>query len=169
MAAELDVLIEQLEELLASGTVAPDDALELASVAGMVSRLGAEGHESLQRAVEWRDGPGQELLDVAFESFKAEVVLGELEGVLDPDADEVAVEEALYEVDEVIAAAIWCGRRAAVKSLASEADRLVRQVPEPFAQVADLGLSMARLPVVGMDYDLYAFWMAVADAGTLAG
>ena len=96
MAAELDVLIEQLEELLASGTVAPDDALELASVAGMVSRLGAEGHESLQRAVEWRDGPGQELLDVAFESFKAEVVLGELEGVLDPDADEVAVEEALY-------------------------------------------------------------------------
>ena len=71
------------------------------------------------------------------------MVLGELEGVLDPDADEVAVEEALYEVDEVIAAAIWCGRRAAVKSLASEADRLVRQVPEPFAQVADLGLSMA--------------------------
>ena len=169
MAAELDVLIEQLEELLASGTVAPEDALEVASVAGMVSRLGAGGHESLQRAVEWCDGPGQELLDLAFEHFKADVVIGELEGVLDPEADEVAVEEALYEVDEVIAAAIWCGRRAAVKSLASEADRLVRQVPEPFAQVADLGLSMARLPAVGMDYDLYAFWMAVVDAGTLAG
>lgn len=162
MAAELDVLLEQLEELLGEGAFDSDDALELAHVAGLVARADAD-HEALVKANEWRAGPGAELIEDAFDRFEAAEVLQSLEEVLTPDADEETVEEALYDVDEAIAAALWCGRRDAVVGLAAEADRLIRQVPEPFAQVADLGVSMARQPAVGLEYDLYAFWMAVAD------
>ncbi|TNE85763.1 MAG: hypothetical protein EP330_24305 [Deltaproteobacteria bacterium] len=164
MVAELDVLLEQLEELLGQGAFDAEDALELAAVAGMAARLD-ESHEAVKRAVEWREGPGEELLTDAFDHFEGDEILNALEAVLTPDADEEAVEEALFELDEVVAAALWCGRRDAVSQIANEAERLIRQVPEPFAQVSDLGVSMARLPAVGMSYDIYGFWMAVADAG----
>ncbi|MCO4746731.1 MAG: hypothetical protein KC912_18190 [Proteobacteria bacterium] len=163
MVAELDVLIEQLEELLGEGAFDSDDALEVAAVAGLVARIGTD-HEVLEQAVAWRDGPGQELISDGFDRLEVTDIIEALEAVLRPDAEEEVVEEALYEVDELIASAVWCGRRDAVAGVAAEVERLIRQVPEPFAQVADLGVSMARQPAVGLEYELYAFWMAVADA-----
>lgn len=162
---ELEVLVEQLDELLGEGSFDYEDALEVASVAGLVVRLKSD-HEVMIRANEWRDGPAEELLSDAFDRFEYAEILAGLEAVLSPDAEEETVEEALYEVDEAIAAALWCNRRDAVRDLAIEADRLIRQIPEPFSQVADLGVAMARLPAVGLEYEVYAFWMAVADAGS---
>lgn len=163
MTAELDVLIEQLDELLGEGAFEADDALEIAAVAGMAARLDPDP-EAMKKAEEWRAGPGAELLTDAFDRLEIAEILSGLEAILRPDAEEEAVEEALFELDEVIAAAVWCGRSDAVSQLAAEADRLIRQIPEPFAQVADLGRAMARKPAVGLSYELYAFWMAVADA-----
>lgn len=164
MAAELDVLLEQLDELLGEGAVDADDALELAAVAGMAARLDAS-HDAVKRAVEWRDGAGADLLSEAFDRLEAGEILQSIEAVLSPEASEEAVEEALFELDEVVAAGLWCNRRDAISQVANEAERMIRMVPEPFAQVADLGVTMARLPAVGMAYDVYGFWMAVADAG----
>jgi hypothetical protein len=164
MVAELDVLLEQLEELLGQGVVDADDALEVAAVAAMAARLDGD-HPSVKRAVEWRDGPGAELVETAFDQLESAEILQSLEAVLTPDASEEAVEEALFELDEVIAAGLWCGRRDAIRQLADEAEKMIRFVPEPFQQVSDLGVTMARMPAIGMAYDVYGFWMAVADAG----
>lgn len=161
---ELEVLIEQLDELLGEGAVDADDALEVAMVAGLASRLGAS-REVLAPAEAWRDGPGRALLDEAFDTLELEEVLGGIDAVLDGAASEEEVEEALYELDELVAAAVWCGRAADVRDAARDVARTIRQVPEPFAPLADLGVSMARLPSVGQDWDVYEYWMAVADAG----
>jgi len=163
---ELEVLIEQLDELFGEGAVDADDALEIAMVAGLAARLGA-GPEVMAPVEAWRDGPGRELLDQAFDELELDDVLGGIDAVLDGSASEEDVEEALYEVDELVAAAIWSGRTDAVSQVAAEVARTIRQIPEPFAPLADLGVSMARLPAVGRDWELYEYWMAVADAGRL--
>lgn len=162
--SELSVLIEQLEELLASGIDDADDALEVAIVAGLAARLGA-AHEALDEAKQWREAGGDELLDEAFAELDLDEIIDGIEGVLDGQADEEQVEEALYELDDVVAAAVWCGRSAAVRDAAQEIARVIRQVPDPFAPLADFGAQMARLPAVAAHLELYEYWLAVADAG----
>lgn len=161
---ELEVLIEQLDELLGEGAFDADDALEIATVAGLAARLGA-GPDVTGPAEAWRDGPGRELVDEAFDTIELEEVVAGVDAVIHANASEEEVEEALYELDELVAAAVWCGRTAAVLDAAREVARTIRTVPEPFAPLADLGVSMARLPAVGQDWDVYEYWMAVADAG----
>lgn len=160
---EQEVLSEQLDELLGEGAVDADDALEIAMVAGMLDRLGTPP-DRLAAAVAWRDGPGRELLDEAFDELELDELIEAIDGVLGGDADEDQVEEVLYDFDEVVAAAIWAGKGGVVRRAAHEVAQTIRQVPDPFAPLADVGSSMARLPAVGAHYDLYAFWMAVADA-----
>ena len=60
MRSELDVLLEQLEELLAEPVVDEEDALELAIVAGSVARLGGDPM-ALEPAEAWRKGDGAEM------------------------------------------------------------------------------------------------------------
>jgi len=164
MQRELDVLVEQLDELLGGPVVDEDDALELATVAGLAARLGATS-EQLADANLWRDGVGQELLRETWDAVDAAPILEELEGVLSGDATDEQVEEALFDLDDLVAAAAWCGRRDAVRATAREAASLVRTVPDVFVSLADLAVELAKLPTVARDLDLYDYWLAVADAG----
>lgn len=162
MSVELDVLIQQLDELLTEPAVDAEDALEIACVAGLASRLDAPA-TALADAVGFRDGVGKELLEQAFVELDVEELLGELDGVLS-DATPEQVEDALSDIDDVVAAAIWCGQRKTVKELAKRTAKTVRDVPEAFAPLADFAIDIAKLPAIARDFDLYDYWLAVADA-----
>ncbi len=167
MQRELDVLVEQLDELLAGPIVDDDDALEVATVAGLAERLGAT-REQLAEATVWRDGVGRDLLRETWDVVDAAPILEEIEGVTGGGATDDQIEEALYDLDDLVAAAVWCGRRDAVRAAAREAASLVRAVPDVFVPLGDLAVQLAKLPTVARDLDLYDYWLAVADAAHAA-
>jgi hypothetical protein len=163
MQRELDVLVEQLDELLAEPIVDADDALEVATVAGLAARLGATA-EQLADVNAWRDGLGQELLRETWEEVDATPILEELDAVTGGGATDEQVEEALFDLDDLVAAAVWCGRRDAVRTAAREGAKIVRGIPDVFVPLADLATELAKLPTVARDLDLYDYWLAIADA-----
>jgi hypothetical protein len=160
---ELDVLVGQLDELLGAGAVDVSDALEIATCAGLAERLGATG-EQLAGARSWRAGSGQLLLDELWEEVEVAPLVEEVDGLLGADADDDVLEEAVFDFDDLVAAAVWCGRRAVVAAAASEVAQTIRMAPEVFAPLAPYGQQMARLRAVGEDLDLYDYWLALADA-----
>lgn len=167
MKQELDVLLEQLDELLADPILDADDALEVAIVAGLAARLSA-APERMKDAVEWRDGAGKELLDETWDQVDLEPLLEALDACTGGDMTDEQVEEALYDVDDVIAAAIWCRRHSVVKSAARRASAIIREIPDPFAPLAADAVGLLPLPEVAADLDLYDYWLAVADAPRIA-
>lgn len=166
MAQELDTLIEQLDELVEEGALDASDALEIAIVGGLCARLGAPASE-LVDAVAFRDGPGQELLVEAFENIEYDELIAFIES-FGPEHDASEIEEGLYDVDEIIAAAIWCGQEQAVRAMAARVADYVRMVPEIFAPLSEDGTDMVRMESVGRHYDLYDFWFAVSVASRAA-
>jgi hypothetical protein len=160
---ELKVLVEQLDEMLGGDILDGDEALELCQVAGMISRLDSTA-PALARAVAWRDGDGAELVEDGWDFFDAVEMLDALESAAGGDLDAHGLEELLFDVDEAIAAAVWCAQQSAVQELAEEFARVIRQHPERFAKVSSLGGQMARLPAIGAEQQLYDFWFAAADA-----
>lgn len=168
MQQELDVLVEQLDELLGSPIVDPDDALEVAIVAGLAHRLGAPP-ATLADAIAWRDGDGADLLEETWLQVDLEPLLEEVEACTGGGRTDEQVEEALFEVDDVIAAALWCGRRDVARDACRQLASTVREVPDVFASLSDLGSQLARLPAVADDLGLYDYWFAVADAARVSG
>jgi hypothetical protein len=148
---------------MGEGIVDAEDALELADLAELATRLGGKG-EVLDRAVEWRQG-GRDLLAQAFDELDLDEVLTGIDGVLEGGVEVEIVEEALYELDDVVAAAVWAGQRTAVRKAALAVAKTIREVPEPFAPLAEYASQMARSPAIAADLDLYEYWLAVADAG----
>jgi hypothetical protein len=163
MQRELDVLVEQLDELLGEPIVDEDDALEIATVAGLAHRLGAS-KEQLAGAIAWRDGAGVDLVRETWDAVDAAPILEELDGITGGGATDEQVEEALFDLDDLVAAAVWCGRRDAVRAAAREASKIVRGIPDVFVPLADLAVELAKLPTVARDIDLYDYWLAIADA-----
>lgn len=166
MREELDIVTEQLEELLAGPLLDADDVLELATLAGTLQRLGGENH-ALEDVVAWRDSEeGQEQWIEAFEGADIDALVEWIDNL--DAAEEAEVEEALSDFDDLVVGAVWCGLRASVLEAAKTVAKSIRAVPDPFAQIADLGSVMARLPGVGQDLELYDYWLAVAEAGAWA-
>ncbi len=160
---ELDVLVTQLDELLGAGAVDVSDALEIATCAGLAERLGAPP-DRLEAARVWRAGPGQLLIDELWEQVEVEPLVEEVEGMLGADAEDDELEEAVFDFDDLVAAAVWCGQRGRVASAAREVAETIRMAPEVFAPLAPYGQQMARLRAVGEDLDLYDYWLALSDA-----
>lgn len=160
---ELEVLIEQLDELITGDIEDAEDAMEIAVVAGLADRLGATP-EQLAEAVAWRDGAGGAFLDEAWRDVDLDGVLEALDACTGGDVDPEDVEEILFDLDDVIAAAVWCGREANVRKAARDAAATVRSVPEPFAPFAADAREVMSLRSVGERYDLYDFWAAVIEA-----
>ncbi len=160
---ELEVLVEQLDELLADGARDVSDALELATVAGLAARLGA-APDVLAKAEAWRDGDGAELVEVLWDEIDLEALTGEIDGCLTGEAEDLQIEEALSDFDDVVAAATWCGKREVVLEAARDVAKTIRDAPGTFAGIIEAGTQMARLPAIGNDLGLYDYWFAVADA-----
>ena len=165
---ELNVLIEQLDELLSEGVDNAEDAFEVAVCAGTAARLD-DRHPAVVQAAAWRDGAGADLLREAFEEVDLDALLDNFEAVFAGDVPDEDVEEALYELDDVVAAAIWCRRSDVVRSTAAQVARSIREIPDPFVFLADFGRTMARSRAVAQHLDIYDYWLAIADAKALAG
>jgi len=159
---ELEVLVEQLDDLVAEGARDVSDALEVATVAGLAARLGAAS-EVLASAEAWREGAGAELLEILWEEIDLEALTGEVDACLSGEAEDVEIEDAISDFDDVVAAAVWCGKRALLVAAAQEVARTIRCAPGSFAGIAEAGSQMARLPAVGKDLGLYDYWFALAD------
>ena len=164
---EARLLLEQLEEALDEGPEDEEDALEVAMLAGLATRLGERG-PVLDRAADWREGPGRAHLAEAWRLLDADALLEALEDCVDGAGGPDAVGEALSDLDEVVAAAIWAGRPEGLAALAKEAERTVRAVPEAFASASQLASDRMRLRGVVEELELYGFWLAVAEAETWA-
>jgi hypothetical protein len=130
--------------------------------------LGVSSAVASGEAEAWRAAAGRDLLAEVWEELDVDALLEAIDAAATNELPEEEVEEALYDVDEVIAAAVWAGRPAAVRRLAAETAKTLRDVPERFAPLADVGIAMARLPAVGRDADVYDYWFALADAGKWA-
>ncbi len=165
-ATELEVLVDQLDELLTGGIEDEDDAIELAVVAGLAARLGAPA-DVLASAVQWRDGPGAGLLADAWP-------LVDLDGLVEAIDDASAgappaiAEEAVFDFDDVICAAAWCGQRDRVRPTAVAVARTIRTIPDAFAPLASEASDLLRLQAVALDLDLYDYLVAVAEAAAWA-
>ncbi len=160
--SELNILLEQLEELLHDPILDGSDALEIAIVAGLAERLGAE-QSALQGSVDWRDGEGKELLDEGFASLDLNELVAAVDGLVGGDEEEV--EEALSDFDDVVAACLWCGKGEHVREASKKVSLSIRQIPETFGCLASMGSSISALPAVGQNREIYDYWLAVAEAG----
>ena len=165
MKRELEVLVEQLEELLISPIVDEDDALEVAIVAGLAYRLGAEPAQ-LAGANAWRDGAGADLLASTWEQIDLEPLVQAVDDCTGGGRSEVEVEEAVYDVDDVIAAAVWGGQGDLVRGPARELAQIIRGVPDVFTPVSEIAGQMAATPAVAEHLGLYDYWLALADAAS---
>ena len=162
---EMEVLLEQLDELLHEPILSGEDALEVAIVAGLASRLGAS-EVALQDGLAWRDGEGRELLDEGFEQLDLDGLVAEIDNLAGDEAE--VVDEALSDFDDVVAASLWCSRRSWVKPAAIRVSKSIRQLPETFAELSALGSSMSGLATVARDQDIYDYWFAVAESAQWA-
>ena len=159
---EVEVLVDQLEELLEEGAVDPEDALEIALVAGLVVRLGGSP-ELLAEAEAWRVGPGAELLAEAWSELDYEGILADFDEATDGTTEDEVVEEAVLDIDELVAAAIWCRKGPAVARISRHVADSVRMMPEVFAPVVDDAKALVNLESVGQNYSLYDFWFAINE------
>ena len=163
LKSEVEVLVEQLEELLSGPVVDVEDAFEVAVVAGSAARLGADPM-ALREAEGWRDGPGATLLGELWRQVDPEPLLEALEGVSEGGASDEEVEEALFDVDDLIAAGIWCRQQDAVRPAAVRAERIVRELPDVFEGVADVARDLLRRREVAAELELYGYWLVIAQA-----
>jgi len=164
---EAALLLEQLEEALDEGPEDEEDALEVAMLAGLAARLGESG-PLLQRAAEWRDGPGRAHLAETWRLLDANALVEAIEDCVDGTGGADAVAEALSDLDEIVAAAIWSGRPDGLDALTREAERSIRAVPEAFASASSLASDRMRLRGVADALELYGWWLAVAEAAAWA-
>jgi hypothetical protein len=166
---ELDVIVAQLDELLRQGAVDEEEALEIAALAGMAERMGA-APSVLAEAIVWRDQRGGgALLDEAWGEVDIDAYVDAIEACLDGDVSDDDVADAVYDLDELVAAAAWCGRGDVVRKATIDIERMIRVVPDPFVSLSADAAALARSPAVAGALDLYGFWLAIADAAAASG
>ena len=162
MRSEGDVLVQQLSELLADRIVDADGAMELATVAGLASRLGVSS-PILDRAETWCRGSGASLLLDGLSAVDLDILVEELELVVGANAPAREIEDALFDVDEVLAAAVWAGQGAAVQEAGHAIAALVANAPSLFAEMAAEASELVRTESVSSEAGIYAYWYAIAE------
>lgn len=161
---ERAVLSDQLDELLAMGVDDEDDALEVAALAGLLDRLGAS-KDALADAVSWRVGPGADLLDDVWDELDLDDLVEAVDACTAGGVEEEAVDEAVFDLDEVVAAAVWCGQTHLLLDAVKEVASAIRLIPEPFAHLAPYARELTAAPGIEGAPELYGYWFAIADAG----
>jgi len=162
MRSEGDVLVQQLSELMTERIEDADGAMELATVAGLASRLGVSS-PVLDRAETWCRGSGAPLLHDGLSAVDLDVLVEELELVIGANAPAREVEDALFDVDEVLAAAVWAGQGAAVQEAGQAIGVLVAKAPALFAEMAEEASELVRTQSVSSQAEIYAYWYAIAE------
>jgi len=164
---ELAVLIDQLQELFDLGATDGDEALEIAVVAGLATRLDADP-VLLEPVEAWRRGPGAELLEEGFTEADIDGLAEAIDDVSGGEVDEEEVEDAVTDFDDLVAAAAWAGRTDLLREAAHRVAEIIRTLPDVFAPLAPDGSAMVRTATVAADPDLYDYWHAIEEAGKWA-
>ena len=99
----------------------------------------------------------------AWAEVELEALVEEIDAV-SVGGDAHQVEEALFDVDDLIAAAVWSDQKAVVAHVARRVAALIRQLPDAFAQVAQTAQEMVKSRAVAKHLDVYDFWLAVCEA-----
>jgi len=160
---EFEVLVDQLDEILAEGVEDEDDAIEVAVCAGLIARMGQDD-SVLADAIAWRDGPGVELLESAFALLDLDTMVDTIDALTEGEADEEDVDDALSDFDDVVAAVTWAGKPELVRGAAAKVEKIIRTLPDAFVGAADMADMMLAFPAVAREPGLYGYWLAVAEA-----
>jgi hypothetical protein len=162
--SELEVILSSIDELLGEDGLDEEEALEVAALAGLAQRLGAP-EKVFQDVRTWIDEQGgRALLDAGWEALDLDDVLDPIEGLLGEEPTDEAVEEAIWDFDELVAAAVFDGRLDRVRKAVNAVERLIRLSPETFACLAPDARVLARDPRIAANLDAWAYWLALADA-----
>jgi len=164
---ELAVLVDQLQELFEQGVTDGDEAVEIAIVAGLATRLGA--NPALLEPVEaWRRGAGSPLLEQGLAEADIDDLVDAIDDVSGGGVDDEEVDDAVTDFDDLVAAAAWAGRSDLVREAAARVAEIIRTLPDVFACLAEDASTMVRTPTVTADPDLYDYWHAIEEAGEWA-
>jgi hypothetical protein len=162
--SELDVIIASIDELLGETGLDEEEALEVAALAGLAQRLGAPPRV-FDDVRAWIDGQGgRALLDAAWAELDLDAIVEPIEALLGEDPSDEQVEEAVWDFDDLVAAAVYDGQLARVRKAVNAVERLVRLSPETFACMAAEARTLARDPRIAANLDAWAYWLALADA-----
>lgn len=164
---ELDVLVDQLDELLAMGIDDAEDALEVATCAGLAFRLGAT-QEQLKDANLWREEMGRELLQEVWPLVDFTSLINAIDDCTDGQADDEDVEEAIFDFDDLVAAAHWLGHGKYIQAQVKQVSKIIRQIPDSFAPAAEFSREMVKLNAIGADLDLHDHLFALTTADQYA-
>ena len=160
-AAELRLVQEQLNTLLAQGEWDSEEAVEVATLAGVLERAGSVGHWT-ERARTWRDARARALLDEGLDEVDTESLLT---AMADNAGEVERLDDALFDLDEALVAFWWAGRAAEVQPVSALAAELVRTIPSAFADLAAYASDLLGLPGVGDGP--WAVWESVAESVNL--
>lgn len=159
---ERELLTDQLEEMLEEGAVDPEDALEIALVAGLAARLEVNA-ELLSEVDAWRKGSGRDLLKTAWGLLDTEEILASFDSVLDGEHTDDEVEEALLDIDELIAAAVWSSAIERVRPIAKQVSGTVRMMPELFEHLKEDAMIAVKTRSLAENMGLYDYWFAIVE------
>ena len=94
-----------------------------------------------------------------------DILVEELELVVGSNAPAREVEDALFDVDEVLAAAVWAEQGAAVQTAGETITALVASAPDLFAEMAQEASELLQTQSVSSHAEIYAYWYAIAALG----
>ena len=156
---EIVVLRQQLSEAL---DVA-DDAVELASLAGMLVRLG-DDDAVVRRAATWRDGSLDEV-DLAFDGVDFDELVEDIAEAVGRNAADDEVEEALFDFDEMAIGAWWAGQADRFEAAGQKLVATVSGASGNFKPLAKYALYMSDKSKDMGGGSHFLYWDTIATTG----
>ena len=86
-----------------------------------------------------------------------------MDDLLSGDAPDEDVQDAIFDFDELVAAAVFDNKTKLVKKAAADVEDSVRAAPDVFSSLAAYARELAKLPSIAQNLDVYAYWLAIAD------
>jgi len=160
---ELEVIVDQLEQFLIAGTVDTDDALEVATLAGLAERLGADA-SALQGANTWLHTMGEPLLAEALSELDLEPLTDALDACMGGDLLDEDIEEAFFDLDDLIAALLWMKQAPLATQLSAQMAETIEMAPECFEPLLAYLDGVRQSPLYPSSQEAFAHWDALDPA-----
>ena len=156
------VLRGQLAKMLGKGAEYSDEAVEIASLAGLLARLG-KAADLVKRAQIWSEGAGKRLLAEGLDQLSADVLFDEFVSACAEDPSEAGVEDALFEFDELLVAIWWTGRAETAAALDLQMMAFITSAPALFQPFAEYAQELTLKFEHGKDRGCFELWGAIGQ------
>lgn len=151
------VLRGQLAKMLGKGAEYSDEAIEIASLAGLLARIG-KASDLIKRAQIWREGAGKRLLTEGLDQLGGDVLFDEFASICAEDPSETGVEDALFEFDELLVAIWWSGREEVASALDLQMIEFITSAPALFQPFAEYAKELTARFRPDDDLGCFEFW-----------